>query len=42
MKIKVKKINTINNHVGMFTKPVPLSKFQHCMNLLNITRLSKP
>ncbi|GKB59439.1 hypothetical protein Tco_0915625 [Tanacetum coccineum] len=35
-RIKVKKIGTEDNHADVFTKPVPLSKFRHCLDLLNI------
>ena len=31
-RIKVKKVGTADT----FTKPVPQSKFQHCLDLLNI------
>ena len=34
--IKVKNVGTADNPVDMFTKPVPQSKFQHCLDLLNI------
>ena len=35
-RIKVKKIGTIDNSADMFTKPVPESKFMHCLDLLNV------
>ncbi|GJW70913.1 secreted RxLR effector protein 161-like protein [Tanacetum coccineum] len=35
-RIKVKKIGTQDNHADVFTKPVPLSKFRHCLDLLNV------
>ncbi|GJV23962.1 hypothetical protein Tco_1376657 [Tanacetum coccineum] len=35
-RIKVKKISTEDNPADVFTKPVPLSKFCHCLDLLNI------
>ncbi|GJW81397.1 reverse transcriptase domain-containing protein [Tanacetum coccineum] len=35
-RIKVKKIGTQDNPADVFTKPVPLSKFRHCLDLLNI------
>ncbi|GJX75491.1 transposable element [Tanacetum coccineum] len=35
-RIKVKKIGTKDNPADVFTKPVPLSKFRHCLDLLNI------
>ncbi|GKD00750.1 retrotransposon protein, putative, ty1-copia subclass, partial [Tanacetum coccineum] len=35
-RIKVKKIGTQDNCADVFTKPVPLSKFRHCLDLLNI------
>ncbi|GJU01945.1 secreted RxLR effector protein 161-like protein [Tanacetum coccineum] len=35
-RIKVKKIGTEDNPADVFTKPVPLSKFRHCLDLLNI------
>ena len=38
-RIKVKKIGTADNPADMFTKPVPQSKFQHCMDLLNIAKI---
>ena len=36
-RIKVKKVGTADNPADMFTKPVPHSKFQHCLDLLNVT-----
>ncbi|KAL6181625.1 hypothetical protein ACLB2K_048276 [Fragaria x ananassa] len=36
-RIKVKKVGTADNPADMFTKSVPHSKFQHCLNLLNVT-----
>ncbi|GJY56996.1 retrovirus-related pol polyprotein from transposon TNT 1-94 [Tanacetum coccineum] len=35
-RIKVKKISTEDNPTDVFTKLVPLSKFHHCLDLLNI------
>ena len=35
-RIKVKKVGTTDNPSNMFTKPVPQSKFQHCLELLNV------
>ena len=35
-RIKVHKINILHNHVDMFTQPVPKSKFDHCLSLLNV------
>ncbi|GJT44656.1 retrotransposon protein, putative, ty1-copia subclass [Tanacetum coccineum] len=35
-RIKVKKIGTEDNPADVFTKPVPLSKFHHYLDLLNI------
>lgn len=35
-RIKVKKVGTADNPADMFTKPVPQSKFQYCLNLLNV------
>ncbi|GJX80864.1 retrovirus-related pol polyprotein from transposon TNT 1-94 [Tanacetum coccineum] len=35
-RIKVKKIVTEDNLADVFTKPVALSKFRHCLDLLNI------
>jgi len=35
-RIKVHKISTLHNPVDMFTKPVPKSKFDHCLSLLNV------
>ncbi|GJR57614.1 putative polyprotein [Tanacetum coccineum] len=35
-RIKMKKIGTKDNPADVFTKPVPLSKFRHCLDLLNI------
>ena len=35
-RIKVHKINTLHNPTDMFTKPVPKSKFDHCLSLLNV------
>lgn len=31
------KVGTADNPADMFTKPVSQSKFQHCLDLLNIT-----
>ncbi|KAJ4711012.1 Retrovirus-related Pol polyprotein from transposon TNT 1-94 [Melia azedarach] len=33
---KVNKVGTADNPADMFTKPVPHSKFQHCLDLLNV------
>ena len=35
-RIRVKNVGTADNPADMFTKPVPKSKFQHCLDLLNI------
>ena len=35
-RIQVKKIGTADNLADMFTKLVPTSKFQHCLDLLNV------
>ncbi|KAJ4706252.1 Retrovirus-related Pol polyprotein from transposon TNT 1-94 [Melia azedarach] len=35
-RIKVNKVGTADNPADMFTKPVPHSKFQHCLDLLNV------
>ena len=35
-RIKVQKIPTADNPADMFTKPVPHSKFRHCLDLLNV------
>ncbi|KAJ4702231.1 Retrovirus-related Pol polyprotein from transposon TNT 1-94 [Melia azedarach] len=35
-RIKVNKVGTADNLADMFTKPVPHSKFQHCLDLLNV------
>ncbi|KAL1556436.1 Retrovirus-related Pol polyprotein from transposon TNT 1-94 [Salvia divinorum] len=35
-RIEVKKVGTADNPADMFTKPVPHSKFQHCLDLLNV------
>ncbi|XP_040867752.1 secreted RxLR effector protein 161-like [Glycine max] len=35
-RIKVHKISTLHNLADMFTKPVPKSKFDHCLSLLNV------
>ena len=35
-RIKVKKVGTVDNPVDMFTKSVLRSKFQHCLNFLNV------
>ena len=34
--IKVKKVGTADNPADMLTKLIPQSKFQHCLNLLNV------
>ena len=39
-RINVKKVGTKDNPADMFTKPVPLSKFKHCLDLLNIYSLN--
>ncbi|KAL1197961.1 Retrovirus-related Pol polyprotein from transposon TNT 1-94 [Cardamine amara subsp. amara] len=36
-RIQVKKVGTADNPAYMFTKPVPQSKFKHCLDLLNIS-----
>ena len=36
-RIQVKKVGTVDNPADMFTKPVPHSKFKHCLDLLNIS-----
>jgi len=33
---EVNKVGTTDNPINMFTKPVPHSKFQNCLNLLNV------
>ena len=38
----MKKVGTADNHVDMFPKPVLQSKFQHCLNLLNVFVISYP
>jgi len=35
-KEEVHKISTLHNPADMFTKPVPKSKFDHCLSLLNV------
>ncbi|KAJ4705817.1 Retrovirus-related Pol polyprotein from transposon TNT 1-94 [Melia azedarach] len=35
-RIKVNKVGTADNPADMFTKPVSHSKFQHCLDLLNV------
>ena len=35
-RIEVKKVGTADNPADMFTKSVPQSKFQHCLDLLNV------
>ena len=35
-RIQVQKVGTVDNPADMFTKPVPVSKFQHCLDLLNV------
>ena len=35
-RIQVQKIGIADNPADMFTKPVPVSKFQHCLDLLNV------
>ncbi|XP_047326715.1 secreted RxLR effector protein 161-like [Impatiens glandulifera] len=35
-RIKVKKISTHHNPADMFTKPVPLNKFTHYLDMLNV------
>ena len=35
-RIKVNKVGTADNPADMFTKSVPHSKFQHCLDLLNV------
>ena len=35
-RVKVKKIGTADNPADFFTKSVPVSKFKHCLDLLNI------
>lgn len=38
-RISVKKVGTKDNPADMFTKPVPPSKFKHCLDLLNVYSL---
>ncbi|MCF6774911.1 Ty1/Copia family ribonuclease HI, partial [Corynebacterium sp. MC-12] len=35
-RVKVNKVGTADNPIDMLTKPVPHSKFQHCLDLLNV------
>ena len=35
-RVKVKKVGTTDTPTNMFSKPVPQSKFQHCLGLFNI------
>jgi len=35
-RIQVKKVGTTDNPADMFTKLVPVSKFQYCLDLLNV------
>ena len=35
-RIVVKKVGTADNPADMFTKPVPVRKFKHCLDLLNV------
>ena len=34
--VVVKKVATANNPADMMTKPVPLHKFKHCLDLIGI------
>ncbi|KAL1223477.1 Retrovirus-related Pol polyprotein from transposon TNT 1-94 [Cardamine amara subsp. amara] len=38
-RIQVKKVGTADNPADMFTKPVPQSKFKHCLDLLEYLKL---
>ena len=29
-------VGTVDNSADLFTKPVPVTKFQHCLDLLNV------
>jgi len=35
-RIEVQKVDTKDNSADMFTKPIPKSKFMHCLELLNV------
>ena len=35
-RVKVNKVGTADNPTDMLTKPIPHSKFQHCLDLINV------
>ncbi|KAH9722765.1 Integrase catalytic domain-containing protein [Citrus sinensis] len=37
--VKLVKVHTSNNVADMLTKPVPMAKFEHCLNLVGICRI---
>lgn len=37
--VRIQKISTDHNPANMLTKPVPSSKFQHCLDLVHVTEL---
>ncbi|KAH9705871.1 reverse transcriptase Ty1/copia-type domain-containing protein [Citrus sinensis] len=37
--VKLVKVHTSNNVADMLTKPVPMAKFEHCLNLAGICRI---
>ena len=37
--VAVKKVATVDNPANMMTKPVPLHKFKHCLDLIGICSL---
>ncbi|KAL1545763.1 secreted RxLR effector protein 161-like protein [Salvia divinorum] len=37
-RVRIKKVSTEYNAANMLTKPLPVSKFHHCMELVNILK----
>ena len=38
----VKKVHTVDNLVDMLTKPLPITKFQHCLDLVGVQTSDPP
>jgi len=37
--IVMRKVHTLENPANMLTKPLPITKFEHCLELVNIHRI---
>ena len=40
--VVVQKLPTENNHADMITKPVPIAKFRHCLDLIGVLSQRSP